>query len=140
MTDDVAIAVDTSVAVALLFAEHDHHAAVAAWAKGKRLALSGRALAETYSVLTRLPGEHRLTPDDAARLIDDSFPEKFALPPAAGAEVHHRCVETNIAGGQVYDALVAFAALDNGAVLATRDGRARGTYNAIGVTTILIAS
>jgi len=36
-------------------------------------------LAETYSVLTRLPGDLRLTPVDAARLLADRFVEPFLL-------------------------------------------------------------
>lgn len=140
MTDGTLVAVDTSVAVALLFAEHDHHATVDAWAEGKRLALSGHAIAETYSVLTRLPGEHRVTPEDAVRLIDDRFPEKLTPSPRTAAAFHQLCAERNIAGGAVYDALVAVAARDNGAVLATRDARARGVYELIGVTTIILAA
>ncbi|MBS4101165.1 PIN domain-containing protein [Tsukamurella paurometabola] len=89
MTDSPLVAVDTSVSVPLLFSEHEHHAAVATWARGRRLTLSGHALAETYSVLTRLPGERRLAPDDAVATIDDSFP--LQLIPAA----------RNIAGGAV---------------------------------------
>jgi len=38
----------------------------------------------------------------------------------------------NIAGGAVYDAMVGLAAATNGCVLATRDGRARGTYEMVG--------
>jgi predicted nucleic acid-binding protein len=41
--------------------------------------------------------------------------------------------ELGIAGGAVYDALVALAAYDNQATLATRDARARGTYERVGV-------
>jgi len=43
-----------------------------------------------------------------------------------------------IAGGAVYDALVALAAKDHAVALATRDARARGTYDAIGVTVIVV--
>jgi toxin FitB len=43
-----------------------------------------------------------------------------------------------IAGGAVYDALVALAAKEHGAALATRDARARGTYDAVGVTVIAV--
>ncbi|MFD9827206.1 hypothetical protein ACFWXB_07010 [Tsukamurella tyrosinosolvens] len=48
------------------------------------------------------------------------------------------CAERGIAGGAVYDALVAVAARDNDVVLATMDARARGTYNRVGVATTLI--
>jgi predicted nucleic acid-binding protein len=43
-----------------------------------------------------------------------------------------------IAGGAVYDALVALAAKEHGAALATRDARARGTYDAVGVEVIVV--
>ncbi len=42
-----------------------------------------------------------------------------------------------IAGGAVYDALVALAAAEHGAELATRDGRARATYETVGVRVVL---
>ena len=67
------VAVDTSVAVPLLVRSHQYHAEVVRWWDGQELALSGHALAETYSVLTRLPGDARLAADDAARLLDVRF-------------------------------------------------------------------
>ena len=42
-----------------------------------------------------------------------------------------------IAGGAVYDALVALAAAEHGADLATRDGRARSTYETVGVRVVV---
>jgi predicted nucleic acid-binding protein len=53
-------AVDTSVAVALLVDSHEAHAPVLAALEGKQLALPQHALVETYSVLTRLPGDARV--------------------------------------------------------------------------------
>ena len=50
-----------------------------------------------------------------------------------------RCsVGLGIAGGAVYDALVALAALEHGADLATRDARAKATYDVIGVRVIVV--
>ena len=43
-----------------------------------------------------------------------------------------------IAGGAVYDALVALAAKGARGSLATRDARARGTYDAAGVAVIVV--
>ena len=43
-----------------------------------------------------------------------------------------------IAGGAVYDALVALAAKEHGTALATRDARARGTYDAADVEVIVV--
>jgi predicted nucleic acid-binding protein len=94
--------------------------------------LSGHALAETYSVLTRLPGDTRVAPEDAARLLS----ERFAAPLLVGSDVAARLPEilsrVGIAGWAVYDALVALAAAENDCVLATRDGRAKATYEMIG--------
>lgn len=138
MNDRPVIAVDTSVAIPLVFADHEQHAMVAAWAAGKRLALSGHALAETYSVLTRLPAESRIMPDDVVRLLDENFEEPFVASANTTTTLHRVLAAKRVAGGAVYDALVALAAIDNDAVLATRDARARGTYEAVGVTTELV--
>ncbi len=132
------IAVDTSVAVPLLVRSHQHHADVVRWWKGQELALSGRALAETYSVLTRLPGDARLAADDAARLLDARFAAPLVLSAAAARKVHTTLSRLGIAGGAVYDALAALAADEHGAALATRDARARGTYDAVGAKVILV--
>jgi len=132
-----ALALDTSVAIALLVATHRAHAAVSRWCNGREVALSGHAVAETYSVLTRLPGDLRLAPADAARLLA----ERFVTPLLMGSDVAARLPEVlsrlEIAGGAVYDALVALAALEHGADLATRDARARLTYETVGVRVIV---
>src|SRR5260370_16619315 len=70
---EVTVGVDPSVAVPLLVRSHREHAAVVRWWSGQEVALSGHALAETYSVLTRLPGDARLAPADAARLLHVRF-------------------------------------------------------------------
>jgi toxin FitB len=44
-----------------------------------------------------------------------------------------------IAGGAVYDAIVALAAAEHGAELATRNARARATYEAVGVQVTVAA-
>lgn len=113
--------------------------AVTRWWDGRDVALSGHAVAETYSVLTRLPGDLRLAPDDAARLLGARFVEPLLL----GAEVAERLPEVlgrlGIAGGAVYDALVALAAVEHDADLATRDARARATYETVGVRVVVAA-
>jgi toxin FitB len=135
----VTIAVDTSVAVPLLVRSHHDHAAVVRWWGGREIALAGQALAETYSVLTRLPGDARLAPADAARLLKARFSAALVLSSAHTRELPDRLSRLGIAGGAVYDALVALAAKEHGAALATRDARARGTYDAVGVTVIVVA-
>jgi toxin FitB len=134
----VTIAVDTSVAVPLLVRSHRDHQAVVRWWGGQEIALSGHALAETYSVLTRLPGDSRLAPADAARLLTARFSGPLLLSTARTRKLPETLSRLGIAGGAVYDALVALAARDHGAALATRDARARGTYDAVGVEVIVV--
>ena len=133
------LGLDTSVAIPLLVRTHAAHAEVAAWWDGREVALSGHALAETYSVLTRLPGDLRLTPSDATRLIHN----RFAAPLLLGRRTFRRLPvifsQLGLAGGAVYDALVGLAAVENQVALATRDNRARATYEIVGADVVLAA-
>jgi predicted nucleic acid-binding protein len=135
----VTVAVDTSVAVPLLVRSHQHHAAVVRWWGGQELTLSGHALPETYSVLTRLPGDARLSAEDAARLLDARFTTPLTLSGPNARKIHVTLSRLGVAGGAVYDGLVALAAKQHGVALATRDARARGTYDAVGVDVIVVA-
>jgi toxin FitB len=134
------LALDTSVAVPLLVRTHAAHAEVARWWDGREVALSGHALAETYSVLTRLPGDLRLTATDAARLIQDRFAAPFLLGRRTSRRLPAVLGELGIAGGAVYDALVGLAAVENNVTLATRDDRARPTYEIVGADIVVAAS
>ncbi len=127
------LALDTSVAVPLLLSSHSAHATVSKWWAGRPVALCGHALIETYSVLTRLPGDARLGGTDAARLIDARFERPLTLTQDTFERLSEALAEIDVVGGAVYDALVALAALDHDAVLATRDERARTTYDQVGV-------
>ena len=133
MTDQSNCAVDTSVAVPLLVASHVAHRAVSSWAANRSLVLCGHALAETYSVLTRLPGDARLAPADAALLIDENFIVNLPPSPEAASTAHRSFASLGITGGAIYDGLVAMAAREHDLVLATRDARAMPTYEAVGV-------
>ncbi|WP_424082201.1 type II toxin-antitoxin system VapC family toxin [Mycobacterium sp.] len=127
------VAVDTSVAVSLLVVGHEYHAQVAAWARDRTLCLSGHSLAETYAVLTRLPGDARVSAPDAVSLIDENFAQPLMLSARAARLCHRECAGKGVTGGATYDALVALAAREHSVPLATRDARARSTYEAIGV-------
>lgn len=133
------VAIDTSVAVPLLVRSHQRHADVVRWWDGREITLSGHALAETYSVLTRLPGDARLSATDAARLLGARFATPLTLSGPSAARVHTTLSRLGIAGGAVYDGLVALAAKEHHMPLATRDARAQGTYDAVGVKVILVA-
>jgi predicted nucleic acid-binding protein len=134
----VTVAVDTSVAIPLLVRSHREHAAVVRWWNGQEITLSGHALAETYSVLTRLPGDARLAPADAATLLTARFSPPLTLSGPRARDLPVTLSRMGIAGGAVYDALAALAARDHGIALATRDARARGTYDAVGVEVIVV--
>lgn len=131
MTD---LVLDTSAAVPYLVRSHSAHAAVRRRAGGRALALTAHSLAETYSVLTRLPGDARVAPADAVALIESNFAPAVAPKPSALKRVPQILAPLGIVGGAVYDALVALAAVAHGLPLGTRDARALGTYRALGVT------
>lgn len=131
---------DASVAVPLLVSSHTAHPAVSAWARERSLVLSGHALAETYSVLTRLPGDARVAPRDAVTLIDETFGDAVVLDEAMSRGIHRELADRGIAGGAVYDGLVGAAARCHDLTLATRDARARGTYEAVGARVELVGS
>lgn len=124
--------VDTSVAVPLLLTNHRAHVSVEAWCDGQSIALAGHALAETYSVLTRLPGALRLLPEDAAELMRERFAPPLPLNAARSERLPATLAGLGIFGGAVYDALVGLAAVDNDVELATRDERAHRTYERVG--------
>jgi toxin FitB len=132
------VALDTSVAVPLLVRTHQAHADVVRWWDGREVCLCGHALPETYSVLTRLPGDLRVAPADAARLLRSRFAAPLILGPDQTARLPDTLGRLRIAGGAVYDALVALAAAEHGTALATRDARATATYQAVGVQVLVV--
>jgi predicted nucleic acid-binding protein len=123
--------VDTSVAVALSVADHEHHAATVTALGGRRLGLAGHAAFESFSVLTRLPPPARRTPATVARLLAANFPYTRFLGVEAAASLLANLHSSGIAGGAVYDALVGATASEHGLTLATRDRRALETYRAL---------
>lgn len=136
--DATDLLVDTSVAVALSVADHEGRAACRAAVEGSRIGLSGHAAFETFSVLTRLPAPARRTPTAAARLLAANFPYTRHLGATAAAALAERLAPAGIAGGAVYDALVAAVAAEHGVPLVTRDRRALGTYRALDVDVVLV--
>lgn len=119
-------------------ASHSAHKLVRNRIDGERLVLTGHSLAETYSVLTRLPGDARLETADAAALIAASFGEPAILDQETASTLPKKLARLGIAGGAVYDALVGLAASEQRLTLASRDLRARSTYEAVGATVRLI--
>ena len=89
-------------------------------------------------MLTRLPPPNRRTQAAVARLLAHDFPNSRFLSAQAARRLHARLASLGIAGGAVYDALVAAAAAEHGITLATRDRRAAGTYRVLDIDFELI--
>ena len=130
--------VDTSVAVALVVADHDHHADVTRAIGRRQVGLAGHAAFETFSVLTRLPPPARRTPEVVRRLLEASFPATRFLGARDAETLLGRLAGLGIAGGAVYDALVGAVAVAHALPLATRDQRAVDVYRALDVEVQLL--
>lgn len=130
--------VDTSIAVALSVADHDHHDAARAAVEGRRLGLAGHAAFECFSVLTRLPAPARRTPVAVSRLLAANFPYTRFLSQHHAAELLGRLAEAGVAGGAAYDALVGAVAEAHEVPLVTRDRRAASTYRVFDVDIVLV--
>jgi predicted nucleic acid-binding protein len=131
--------VDTSVAVALVVADHAQHASTTTAIDRRVVGLAGHAAFETFSVLTRLPAPHRRSPQAVSRIIATDFPATRQLSARASAALLARVADIGLSGGSVYDALVGAAAAEHGLPLATRDRRAVETYRSLGVEVELLA-
>lgn len=126
-------AVDTSVVVAGFAAWHEAHASAAA-ALARKPRLPAHVLVESFSVLTRLPPPHRAAADLVASFLEARFAEPPLLLPASEHLALVKAVATaGLSGGAIYDALIAATARAAGATLLTRDVRARGVYDRMGV-------
>lgn len=129
---------DTSVAIPLVQAAHAAHTHVNDVVGDRSVGLPAHAALETYSVLTRLPGDARLTPTDAATLIAARFGHIAAIDVAAQLGLVGQLAAAHVAGGATYDALIGITASGHGATLLTRDTRAAATYTALDITYELI--
>lgn len=130
--------VDTSVAVALVVADHVHHANVTRMLRRRRLGLAGHAAFETFSVLTRLPPPARREPKVVDDVLRAGFPATRFLGADDAAVLFRRLASLGIGGGNVYDALVGAVAVAHELPLATRDTRAVDVYRALDVDVMLI--
>lgn len=122
------IALDSSVVVASFGAWHEHHEA-ARGVLAARPRLAAHAGLEAYSVLTRLPEPFRAEPSLVAAFLEHTFPtERLLLDAGRQAALPTQLAELGIAGGPVYDALIALTASAIGAELVTLDRRALRNY------------
>jgi predicted nucleic acid-binding protein len=118
----VKAAIDTSILVAAHLATHPHHAAASEWMAALT---SGRvngvvtvhALAEVWSVLTKLPIVPRIQPASARKVVTEmlSDVQVVSLSQALYLEALDRCVSRGVVSGAVFDALHLVAAEQAGA-------------------------
>jgi predicted nucleic acid-binding protein len=107
---------DTSVLVATFYGEHEHHDRSIRVFLGQEKSTgctAAHCLAETYSVVTAMPGKDRASPHEAVLFLNDvrerltlvalDETEYFAVLESAAAD--------GVAGGATYDALIARCAL-----------------------------
>lgn len=129
---------DTSAALAFVLPSNEAHDVVVARTLTASKGLAGHANVEAYSVLTRLPTPHRLSAVQATQVIATNFPHGQYLSNRDQERSLAALVQARIAGGAVYDGLVALAALRADCLLISCDRRAASTYQALGVRYELI--
>jgi predicted nucleic acid-binding protein len=113
---------DTSVLVAGLVETHPMHPLAFPWLERAKageieLLVSTHTLAELFAVLTTLPLRPRLSPTIARQLIDGVVEASAAQVELSVADyngVISRMAALGLAGGTVYDALIAWAAKKSG--------------------------
>lgn len=121
-------ALDSSIVIACFGAWHEHHE-VARTALAGEPKLAAHTALEAYSVLTRLPDPFRAEPGTVVEFLRRTFPtERLVLAAARQQQLPGLFADLGIAGGAVYDALIALTALDARAELLTLDRRALTTY------------
>jgi predicted nucleic acid-binding protein len=109
--------------VAAVCGWHVHHAAAAAEIERRldrreRMHTPAPALVEAYAVLTRLPPPHRMSPADAWAVLSANFVDTAAvaaIDAASYVELLRHGVQTGIAGGKTYDAVIGECAKTAGA-------------------------
>ncbi len=111
---------DTSVLVPAFYGDHQHHAKsidlLARLGKGDG-GCGAHSLVEVYSTLTRMPGKYRVSGEQAMLFVED-VRQRLAvvgLTPDEVAEMLKRSAALEVAGGAVYDSLLAHCAVKAGA-------------------------
>ena len=109
---------DTTCLVAAVSSWHEHHERTLAeldrrTSRGNELILAAHSLAETYSVLTRLPAPYRLRAGDALAAIEANW-RSARVVHLTGTETWDalsEAVRLGVVDGRTYDTLIARAAL-----------------------------
>jgi len=114
---------DTNVLVAAVLANHPHHQAARPVVERIKAGadeglMSVHSLAESYAVLTRLPGASQVAPGMAWQLVNENEIKNFTLVTLTGrdyARFLEQASANGIQGGMIYDALLLAAAAKSGA-------------------------
>jgi len=107
---------DTSVLVAVFYGDHIHHeASLGLFIKfAKSTGCCGaHSLAEVFSTLTRMPGKHRISGEQAMLFIG-SIRERLSIVSLNGdeyADSLEASAALGIVGGAIYDAMLAHCAI-----------------------------
>jgi predicted nucleic acid-binding protein len=133
------IAPDSSVLIASLAPWHVAYRAARSALLEDDLGLPAHVAFETTSALSRMPEGRRISPAVVLEALDLGFTRPWLT---LGAADHSRAlsqaVKAGVRGGALYDALIAATAAKHGARLLSADRRARGAYEAMGVTATFI--
>src|SRR5438874_11855350 len=76
----------------------------------QRMVIVAPALIEAYSVLTRFPAPHRISPGEAMHILEANFLRDMklvALGAATSRSLLHASPNAGISGGCIYDAVIA---------------------------------
>ncbi len=107
---------DTSVLVPVFYGDHVHHkASLELFIKFDKTTgcCAAHSLAEVYSTLTRMPGKHRISGDQAMLFIG-SIRERLSIISLTGDEYADALAASaalGIVGGGIYDAMLANCAV-----------------------------
>jgi predicted nucleic acid-binding protein len=107
---------DTSVLVAVFYGDHVHHRPsldLLTRTGKKDGSCAAHSLFEVYSVLTRMPGKHRINAEQAILFIADirDHLTTVALTADEYAKTLQSFAGLGVAGGAIYDAVLAACAL-----------------------------
>jgi predicted nucleic acid-binding protein len=110
---------DTSVLVASLIGDHSHHGEtfplIKRILKGDlKGSISAHTLAETFSVLTSYPGNPPLSLLQARQTLYEKVKKIFKIVPLTAVDYElatDLCIERNLRGGVIYDALIGQSAI-----------------------------
>jgi predicted nucleic acid-binding protein len=114
---------DTNCIVAAVRSRHMHHSAATSELtrrlnEGQVMLVAAHSPVEAYSVLSRLPPPERVSPADALSTIQQSVIDRaeiVALDANSYVAFLRQASERSVAGGRIYDAVIAACAVHAGA-------------------------